>query len=175
MYGYQFFEKGFPEKAGMVYRHGLQYFETSKPVIGKTSKEVIVRMMLALSETCIAIKQLEEAAKLLEEVWIPGNPLSIDRHHQHFLWLSRLYAHLKSSHPYCSDVPKPSTTCATFYQVRSLSASTLYKNSKLNRLCIQRLGIHHTASKPDIRKAYLKWSRVFHPDRGGDTGIMQQV
>lgn len=120
MYGYQYFKTGFPEKAGGIYRHGLRHLEESIEVLGEKLKEVVVRIRLALSETYIAIKQLEEAAKLLEEVWVPGRTLSIDHRHKHFLWLSKLHAHLQRSSPHYSGVPEPTTSCAPLYQVRSL-------------------------------------------------------
>ena len=37
------------------------------------------------------------------------------------------------------------------------------------------LGVSRTASKEEIRKAYLKMAMANHPDRGGDTELMKKI
>ena len=37
------------------------------------------------------------------------------------------------------------------------------------------LGVLRTASKEEIRKAYLKMAMANHPDRGGDTELMKKI
>ncbi|EGG11040.1 uncharacterized protein MELLADRAFT_92480 [Melampsora larici-populina 98AG31] len=154
MYGYEYVKKGLSEQAAGVFRQGLKYLDQFTMLPEERTKEVAVRIHLALSETCIAMDRIEEASKLLEEVWLPGKPLSIEQHHKNFLWLAKLHAQVRSPGVYHPNIAEPLNSRLSFYQ---------------------RLGVTHTATKQEIRKGYLEWSRWFHPDRGGDTGVMQQL
>lgn len=95
-YGKQYLSQGISEKAAALLGQGLLRVDPDRSTFGIRLKEVVVRLHLLLAEAFLSMSQIENAEQILTKVWNPASPVSIDRHHEDFLWLSRLHAYTRA-------------------------------------------------------------------------------
>lgn len=112
-YSKQYLSNGIPEKAAALVGQGLIRVEQDQNTFGEKLKKIMVRLHLLLAEALLAMSQIKNAKITLEKVWHPASLFFIDRNHEDFLWLSRLYAHTKTP------------VASKSYTVESMKASPL--------------------------------------------------
>ncbi|KAH9811085.1 hypothetical protein DFH28DRAFT_1131455 [Melampsora americana] len=126
-------------------------------VIDEKSKEQVVRIHLLLVEAYLHIGNLEKGSGILDLVWTPESQFYIDTLDKNFLWMSQLYRRV-SNKQQCDP-----TSCS--HQAPKQRQMTLY----------EQLALTPTANSTQIKSRWKSCMLYFHPDKGGHTGVAQQM
>ncbi|EGG01874.1 uncharacterized protein MELLADRAFT_110631 [Melampsora larici-populina 98AG31] len=180
--------------AARIYQEILSYCEVDSSAKNGFQDSVVVQICLNLTECYLRLQSPKEAESVLFQLWHPEGKYTIGATHPLCLETARLYSRLQKQlkgaiekngeETYNQEEEQLVKELELFYMYGYQYFKTGFpeKAGGIYRHGLQylkesgeRLGLHHAATTQDIQKAYLRLTRFFHPDKGGDTGVMQQL
>ncbi|KAH9807483.1 hypothetical protein DFH28DRAFT_884046 [Melampsora americana] len=157
MYAQDFMSQDQSQDAILILKGGISRAKEAYKTYDKNLKGSIVKIHLFLAEVYLHVGQLKAGQEVLKQIWNSESQFHINSLDDNYLWLSQLYR--RATYKEKCDT----TSCR--HQVQKRREPTHY----------ERLAVAPTAIPAQIKSHWRTCMLYFHPDKGGHTGVAQEM